>query len=52
MLTPLDVAQPDDANAEVSAIVASEVARMRAHAARVKGERSLRRLGVRMGASR
>jgi uncharacterized protein (DUF58 family) len=52
MLTPLDVGQPDDANADVSAIVASEVARMRAHAARVKGERSLRRLGVRMGASR
>jgi hypothetical protein len=33
----------------ISAIVADEAARMRVHAARVRGERTLRRLGVRIG---
>jgi uncharacterized protein (DUF58 family) len=43
---------PADDPGGVSAAVAAEVARMRASAARLKGERALRRLGVRIGAPR
>jgi uncharacterized protein (DUF58 family) len=48
-----DLANPrGQGSSKFVAVVTAEVARMRAIASRMKGERALRRLGVRMGASR
>jgi uncharacterized protein (DUF58 family) len=50
-LPPLDWADAGGSERDrLAAIVAGEAARLRANAARVKGERALRRLGVRIGA--
>jgi uncharacterized protein (DUF58 family) len=49
-LPPLDWGPADGVNREqLAATVAGEAARLRAHAARVRGERTLCRLGVRIG---
>jgi uncharacterized protein (DUF58 family) len=51
-LPPLDWAKASVTDrGQLAEIVAGEAARIRAHAARVKGERTLRRLGIRVGAS-